>query len=136
MTHSDASSYVERHITTSLVDGRSTKTTITTTTIHAEEGRMNAYRLVSFFLSCSSTMASCSLTDMVIMFGHTQTVYDVNLLADPDVVHNRSCFALGSLGISNQVIPGAEHPPTEGEVLIGSAGQVQTGVLCHSAIGN
>lgn len=85
-------------------------------------GRMNAYRLVSFFFSCSSTMASCSLTEMVMMFGHTQTACNVNLLADPDVVHDCSCFALGSLWISNQVIPGTEHPPTEGEVLIGSAG--------------
>lgn len=83
---------------------------------------MNAYRLVSFFFSCSSTMASCSLTEMVMMFGHTQTACNVNLLADPDVVHDCSCFALGSLWISNQVIPGTEHPPTEGEVLIGSAG--------------
>lgn len=67
-------------------------------------------------------MASCSLTDTLVMFGGTRTAYSVNLLADPDVVHNCGGFALGSLWISNQVVPGAEHPPTEGEVLIRSAG--------------
>lgn len=67
--------------------------------------------------------------------GEAETAFNAHLLADPDVVHDCSCFALGSLWIPNQVIPGTEHPPTECEVLIRRAGEVQTGVLRHSAIG-
>lgn len=80
-------------------------------------------------------MASCTLRDMLVTIGDTETVFNVHFLADPDVVHNSSRFALSSLWIPNQVIPGTEHPPAEGEVLVRSAGEVQTGVLCHSAIG-
>lgn len=51
---------------------------------------------------------------------------------DPDVVDNGSSFALGSLGVSYQVIPGTENSPTEREVLVRGTGQAQTRVLGHS----
>lgn len=54
-------------------------------------------------------------------------------MSDPDVVDNRSSFALGSLGVSDQVVPGTENPPTEGEVLIRGTGQAETRVFGHPA---
>lgn len=95
--------------------------------------RAGAYRLVSFFFSCSSTMASCTWRGMLVTAGDTETVSNVHFRADPDVVHNSSRFALSRLWIPDQVIPGTEHPPAEGEVLVRSAGEVQTRVLRHSA---
>lgn len=53
-------------------------------------------------------------------------------VSDPDVVDDGSSFALCSLWVSYQVIPGTENPPAEGEVLIRGTGQAQTRVLSHS----
>lgn len=52
-------------------------------------------------------------------------------MSDPDVVDNGSSFALRSLWISYQVIPGTENPPAEGEVLIRGTGQAETRVFGH-----
>lgn len=54
-------------------------------------------------------------------------------LTHPDAVHDGSCFALCSLWVSNEVIPGTEHPPAEGVVFIGSTGKAHAGVLSHPA---
>lgn len=54
-------------------------------------------------------------------------------VSDPDVVDDGSSFALCSLWVSYQVVPGAEHPPAEREVLIRGTGQAQARVLGHSA---
>ena len=53
-------------------------------------------------------------------------------VSDPDVVDDGGSFALCSLRVPDQVVPGTEHPPAEREVLIGGAGQAQTRVLSHS----
>lgn len=52
-------------------------------------------------------------------------------MSDPDVVDNGSSFALRGLWVSDQVIPGTENPPAEGEVLIRGTGQAQTRVFGH-----
>lgn len=51
----------------------------------------------------------------------------------PDVVDDGGSFALGSFWVSDQVVPGAENPPAEGEVFIRGAGEAQARVLRHSA---
>lgn len=51
----------------------------------------------------------------------------------PDAVHDGSRFALRSLRVANEVIPGTEDPPAEGVVLIGGTGQAGPGVLSHPA---
>lgn len=53
-------------------------------------------------------------------------------VSDPDVVDDGSSFALCSLWVSDQVVPGTEDPPAEGEVLIRGTGQTQAGVPGHS----
>lgn len=56
--------------------------------------------------------------------------------SDPDVVDDGRSFALGSLWVSYQVIPGTENPPAEREVFIRGAGEAQTRVLGHSVGGS
>lgn len=109
--------------------------------------RTDSYRLVSFFFSCSSTMASCSEllkhsreTEAAALTGVRSDESNAVLGAvwdasDPDVVDNSSSFALRSLRVSYQVVPGTENPPAEGEVLIGGAGQAEARVLRHPAGG-
>lgn len=60
-------------------------------------------------------------------------IYHLLCVTDPDVVDDGCSFALCSLWVPYQVIPCAENPPAEGEVLIRSTGQTQTRVLGHSA---
>lgn len=54
-------------------------------------------------------------------------------LTHPDAVHDGSGFALCRLWVSNEVIPGAEHPPAERVVFIGRAGEAHAGILSHPA---
>lgn len=112
------------------------------------------YKLVSFFFSCSSTMASCaeqhfvsfgqserwSLTKAVLcvqegeLFILVGIVVEVSLcISDPDVIDDCGSFALCSFWVSYQVIPSTEHPPAKCEVLIGGTCQAQARVLGHSA---
>jgi len=51
---------------------------------------------------------------------------------DPDVIDDGSSFALCSLWVSYQVIPGTKYSPTERKILIGGTGQTQARVLGHS----
>ena len=54
-------------------------------------------------------------------------------LTHPDAVHDGCGFALGRLGVANEVIPSTEHPPAERVVFTGSAGEARAGVLSHPA---
>ncbi len=71
---------------------------------------------------------------MDILLQSIETVVYVSMcVSDPDVVDDGGSFALCSLWVSYQVIPGTENSPAEREVLIRGAGQAQTRVLGHSA---
>lgn len=56
-----------------------------------------------------------------------------SLSTHPNAVHNGGCFALCSLWVPNEVIPGTKYPPAEGVIFIGSTGQAGARVLSHSA---
>lgn len=52
--------------------------------------------------------------------------------AHPDVVDDGGRFALSSLRIPYEVVPGTEDTPAERVILVGGAGQAQTRVFGHS----
>lgn len=54
-------------------------------------------------------------------------------LTHPDAVHDGSGFALRGLWVPDEVVPGAEHPPAEGVVFAGGAGEAGAGVPGHPA---